>query len=343
MNVTKKNNLQGTDETLPGVSIVIITKDRRKELAECLTSLSGLDYPKDKLEIIVVEEGDTPEPLVEVKYVFIPREDRGWGYARNVGVKNASQELVGFLDDDCIVPEEWLKKLVCSLTDDIGGVTGGVLVKNSNAIGYCENVLGFPNGGLLRIHLSGSKIQETVDLSTCNCLYRKEVFERVGYFFDAKNTRGTDMELALRVTKQYTCLFNPDAIVYHEPRGSFVEIFRWFLSRGRSQILLVPHLLQKGTHILSRLRNSLLIRLGLLAVFLYFVGPMRYSILLALIVGYYLVILKRYAFQLKYLKRYDTFFLTPVVKLTMDIGMEVGQLLELLKYAGRTDEDKQPE
>jgi len=324
-----KLSMNTNDKELPPVSLVIITKDRREDLSRCLSSLYSLDYPKEKLEIIVIEEADKPEIIQGVKYIHIPRENRGWGYARNIGIRNSSYEIIGFIDDDCIVTKEWLKTLVAPFSEEIGGITGGVRVKDSNAVGYCENVLGFPNGGLLRIHKSHNRIQKTIYLSTCNCLYKKGVFERVGNFYDAKKTRGTDSEFAARATQHYKCLFVPQAIVYHKPRRNLFKIFRWFIARGRSQITVYPLLSNKKRHFFLLLKNSFTIRLAILALILYFVGHIRWFLLLAFFIIYYLFVFRKYSFQFRYLKRLDTLFLTPIVKLTMDIGMEVGILLEL--------------
>jgi GT2 family glycosyltransferase len=324
----KNLNMNSNNKNLPPVSLVIITKDRREELSKCLSSLSSLDYPEDKLEIIVVEEADKPKIIQGVKYIHIPRENRGWGYARNIGIKNSSHEIIGFIDDDCIVTKEWLKILIAPFSEEIGGVTGGVRVKDSNVIGYCENVLGFPNGGLLRIHNAHNRIRRTIYISTCNCLYKKEIFQNVGNFYDAKKTRGTDSEFAARATQHYKCLFVPQAIVYHKPRRSIFKIFKWFVSRGRSQITVYPLLPNKKRHLFLLIKNSLAIRAAILALILYLAGPIRWFLLLTIFIIYYLYIFRKYSFQFRYLKRWDTLFLTPIVKLAMDIGMEVGILLE---------------
>jgi GT2 family glycosyltransferase len=326
-----KLSMKMNNKELPPVSLIIITKDRREDLSRCLSSLATLDYPKERLEIIVVEEADQPEIIQGVKYIHIPRENKGWGYARNIGIRNSSHEIIGFIDDDCIVTKKWLKTLVAPFSEEIGGITGGVRVKDSNAVGYCENVLGFPNGGLLRIHNSHNRIQKTIYISTCNCLYKREVFERVGHFYDAKKTRGTDSEFAARATQHFKCLFVPQAIVYHKPRRNLFKIFKWFVARGKSQITVYPLLSNKKRHLLLLLKNSLTIRAAILALILYLVGPIRWFLLLALFIIYYLYVFRKYSFQFRYLKRGDTLFLTPIVKLTMDIGMEVGILLELFR------------
>ncbi len=317
----------------PALSVIIISKDRRADLDRCLASLREVEYPPERRQIVVVEECDNPRLIADVSYVTIPRENRGWGHARNIGLRHAQHALLVFTDDDCQFDRRWLKELVGTLQDrpDIAGVSGGVLARNANAVGQCEIVLGFPNGGLRRIHAARGRIVETRDMSTCNCLYKREVFDRMGGFFDKRNTRATDMEFGQRAAREFRFVFNPNALVYHKPRGSLRKVFRWFVERGRSQFLIGDALPERRRHYLYNLKNSLTVRLALLTGLLTAMGPFwRWRALAVMIPAYYLVVLRRYAFQWRYAKRLDAFFLTPVVKFVMDVGMETGRLRQLL-------------
>jgi glycosyltransferase involved in cell wall biosynthesis len=95
----------------PLVSVIIITKDRRDDLKKTIQSLQELNYPRDRLEVVVVEEADKPAEVKGVKYIFIPRMNKGFGYARNIGIKNAKGEIIVFTDDDCIVEGNWQSHL----------------------------------------------------------------------------------------------------------------------------------------------------------------------------------------------------------------------------------------
>jgi GT2 family glycosyltransferase len=337
--IVQNERMHGKPEEVPSISLVVITKDRRDELTICVESLRQLNYPREKVEIIIVEECSDPLRIHGVKYIQIPRQNKGWGYARNIGVRASSHDLIAFVDDDCIVTDQWLTILVGAINNDIGGVTGAVLVKDCNAVGYCENALGFPNGGLLRVHRGRNRKKETTRLSTCNCMYKKEVFETIGYFCEEEKSTGEDMELAMRASREYRCLYVPKAVVYHKPRGSFVKIFYWFVERGKGQIRIRHRVPEKGAYTQFLLKNSLTVRLAGLSTILYLCSPVWWWLLIAASVSYYGVNLRRYWFQVKYLNRYDTAFLTPLVKLTMDIGTEVGQVIEVLRRGKRWAKD----
>ncbi|MFQ5946457.1 MAG: glycosyltransferase, partial [Anaerolineae bacterium] len=76
-----------SDQNLPTVSVLIITKDRRALLSEALKSIEALDYPREKLEIVVVEDTDQPLAPSGVVYIARPCDNKGRSFARNVSVQ----------------------------------------------------------------------------------------------------------------------------------------------------------------------------------------------------------------------------------------------------------------
>lgn len=310
----------------PCVSILIASKNRRADLERCLETVRRLDYPADRMEVVVVEETDNPKPIPGVQYFPLPMRHLGFGYARNQCVRHARYPLLAFTDDDCLLAPDWLQELVRPLTPNIGGVAGAVKVQNPGVIGFCESVLGFPGGGLKMIWKSRGKMVPTTQLSTCNCLYRREILQEVGLFKEKTIFSGEDYDLAQRVVRRARCLYNPKAVVYHRPRGRFPEIFKWFYRRGRSEV----NLIRLRTHsnawqVAHILFTSLTLRvLAAWALLAYFGLPVFWGLgFLAFL--YYAVNLARTAFQLKMGGTWKTWLLTPVVKLVMDLGWDWGK------------------
>ncbi|MCJ7795165.1 MAG: glycosyltransferase, partial [Thermoleophilia bacterium] len=99
----------------PMVSVIVPTKDREAELDECLAALSVLDYPRDRYEVIVVDDGSTDGTVaVAGRYpchLVSNGRNRGQSYSRNVGVQRASGEILAFLDSDCVAEPHWLRDL----------------------------------------------------------------------------------------------------------------------------------------------------------------------------------------------------------------------------------------
>jgi GT2 family glycosyltransferase len=112
------------------VSIVIPTADRPGPLARCLAAVAALDYPRDALEVIVVDDGGSLHPLPGVRLVRAAGE--GPGAARNAGARAAGGELLAFTDDDCLPEPGWLRGL-CALAGPgtmVGGRTVNALPGN---------------------------------------------------------------------------------------------------------------------------------------------------------------------------------------------------------------------
>src|SRR5881392_2586381 len=106
------------DAELPTCSVVVATYRRPQRLAQCLHSLADLDYPGDRLEVIVVDDGggislapwiDPVRKRISVQTLEISHA--GQSHARNVGAVRASGELLAFTDDDCRPESSWLRIL----------------------------------------------------------------------------------------------------------------------------------------------------------------------------------------------------------------------------------------
>ena len=129
------------DQKLPFISIIVPTYDRPRQLATCLESLSCLDYPRDRFEVIVVDDG-SPMPPEDVVDSFHDRLDvtllthphAGPAAARNTGAARAKGEFLVFTDDDCGPAPDWLQALAARFArvpdHAIGGRTLNALPDN---------------------------------------------------------------------------------------------------------------------------------------------------------------------------------------------------------------------
>lgn len=82
-------------EARPFISVIVPTRDRRTQLADCLHALDRLDYPQHRFEVIVVDDAQGDGPAA----------------ARNRGARDARGELLAFTDDDCRPGGGWLGAL----------------------------------------------------------------------------------------------------------------------------------------------------------------------------------------------------------------------------------------
>jgi GT2 family glycosyltransferase len=312
------------------LSIVICTKDRPADLACAIASIRASGKIGREAEIVVVEEADAPRDIAGVRYVHLPRRGRGFGYGRNVGVHEAHGELILLIDDDCEAERGWAEALVEPFGADprVLGVAGAVLVKNCGLIGFAENILGAPGGGIRFLHDAQGRVVPTRYLSTCNCAYRRKTVLEAGGFLEDARLGGEDTLLAERVTALGPCVYTPMAVVYHRPRGRLGAIFRWFVRRGQSEIGLFRATTDRGQFAWYLIRSSWALRiLVLLLILVRWPGLVDFVPAGALV--YYAALLWRFRFALSYPSHRVAWWVVPFVKFTMDLGAEVGRWKEL--------------
>jgi glycosyltransferase involved in cell wall biosynthesis len=102
------------------ISIVVLTHDRKRLLRDCLHSLLAQTYPRDKIEIVVSDDGsrDGTRELVEqmqatdgrIKYAYQPH--RGIAAARNHGLAHATGAVVAIVADDYILDPTYVSTIM---------------------------------------------------------------------------------------------------------------------------------------------------------------------------------------------------------------------------------------
>ena len=104
--------------TLPTVSVIIPTYNRKDLLRETLDSLARQTYPSNRFEVIVVDDGSTDgtEAIAAEVFPFILRyfwqSNQGDAIARNLGAQQSHADFLVFLDDDILVETGYLTHLI---------------------------------------------------------------------------------------------------------------------------------------------------------------------------------------------------------------------------------------
>jgi glycosyltransferase involved in cell wall biosynthesis len=124
----------------PYFSVVIPTRDRPAALENCLKALTGLDYPREAFEVIVVDDGSarSVQPLVDsvrnrLQMKFLRQRQQGPARSRNSGAAAARGNWLVFLDDDCRPSAGWLAAFDAAKPREdeiLGGRTLNELDKN---------------------------------------------------------------------------------------------------------------------------------------------------------------------------------------------------------------------
>ena len=111
-------------EEWPSVTVVIPAYNEEKTIAKTIESVLGLDYPKDKLKVIVVNDGSTDRTLeIARRYerdgvLVLSQENKGKAAALNHGLRYVDSEFFACLDADSLVRKDTLKKMMRYFTSD---------------------------------------------------------------------------------------------------------------------------------------------------------------------------------------------------------------------------------
>ncbi|MDO9068879.1 MAG: mycofactocin biosynthesis glycosyltransferase MftF [Deltaproteobacteria bacterium] len=225
-------NVSEQPVAMPEVSIIIPVMNRAEELRRCLTSLSQISYPQEKIQIIVVDDGssdDSPQVARQFGALLVPSGGTGRGpaAARNVGAALASGEILAFIDSDCSASTEWLNELIPSFSNPamaaVGGQVDGMCTE-SGVDRYEAVMSSLSIGSRERVENSGN---DTFYLPSCNLLVRRIAFQSAGGFKDSMHV-GEDVDLTWRLRdKGWSITYVPVGNVLHEHRSSI----RSFMSR----------------------------------------------------------------------------------------------------------------
>jgi cellulose synthase/poly-beta-1,6-N-acetylglucosamine synthase-like glycosyltransferase len=214
----------------PKISIIVATLNSERTIDECLKAIFELNYPKDFLEIIVVD-GCSKDATLEIaqKYpVKVVSTPLNAPAAYNYAMKMVSNDVLGFIDSDAKVEKEWLNKLITHLDDpQVAGVSGGIETWNT------ENAWARSIGYDLKNRYARLK-KYVVRVATMNLLLKKSVIEAVGGF-DENLPSQYDTDLGFRITSRgYKILFEPSAKCYHFNRSTVSGYFRQQLQYGKN-------------------------------------------------------------------------------------------------------------
>lgn len=118
--------------SFPFFSVVVPTYNRPKQLARCLSALNQLDYPRDRYQVLIVDDGSA-EPLdtvvapfqEAVDIILLRQANAGPAAARNAGVQRAAGDYIAFTDDDCMPSPDWLSQLAVAFAAYPDAMVGG--------------------------------------------------------------------------------------------------------------------------------------------------------------------------------------------------------------------------
>ena len=224
------------------ISVVIPTYDRPSQLDECLKGLSLLHYPRDRFEVVVVDDGGSAplDPIVDrfrgTMSVTLQRQvNSGPAAARNRGAALARGSFLAFIDDDCVPEPRWLEALVRQSVAAPGHLVGGQTINQLADNPYStasQHLVSYLYG----YERSGDGPQVWTSFFASNNLgVPAEEFHRIGGFDPTfPLAAGEDRDFCARWTEAgLDSIYAEDARIMHRHHLGLTSFWRQHVKYGR--------------------------------------------------------------------------------------------------------------
>jgi glycosyltransferase involved in cell wall biosynthesis len=208
----------------PSVSVIVPVRNGGEQLEVLLGALARQTLPRERFEVIVVDDRSTDDTPGRVRRSGFARlvvaPIRGGSYAaRNLGIVEARGEILAFTDGDCVPAPDWLERGLVAASNGVDLVAGhidmplGERPSASALVDYAR-------------HLNQERAVSEGFGATANLWTRRDVIERVGRFND-KLISGGDTEFGHRALARGAVIrYAPEVVVTHPARSHPCELAR---------------------------------------------------------------------------------------------------------------------
>ena len=272
---------------LPSVSVIIAAYNEEKSIGEKLENILSLDYPRDRLEVVIASDGSTDgtDAVIRnyegqgIKLLSLPRQ--GKAAALNAAVTASSGEILVFSDANSMYKADALRNIVKPFADSkIGGVAGNqsyLKKKGTSSISVGERSY-WSFDRILKE--SESKAGSTISATGAIYAIRRSLFEPVveGVTDDFYTSTGV-------IARGFRLVFASDAIAYEHAAGtSKIEFGRKVrvITRGLRAIFIARNELlnpfRYGFYAIQLFSHKVLRRIIVFPLlFLFFITPFLWT------------------------------------------------------------------
>jgi cellulose synthase/poly-beta-1,6-N-acetylglucosamine synthase-like glycosyltransferase len=205
--------------SLPFVSVVVPALNCAEDVQGFAESMQKQDYPADRFEVIVVDNGSSDDTFERVRaagLIALQRKEKGRARALNTGVMAARGEIIMTTDLSCRAEPHWMRAVVETFAahPEAGCVageikllrtTGGVVIDFQERSNYMSPLLALNRTSLPFMPFADG----------ANASFRKRVFDEIGGF-EESFVKAADVEICYRmfVLTDYTLVFNRSALMW---------------------------------------------------------------------------------------------------------------------------------
>lgn len=232
---------QSSEDKLPSVSVIVAARNEENNILSCLESLNNLVYPKDKIEIIIVDDASTDKTNQFIsdfitdkpKFILLKLIEesngnlKGKTRAMSEGIKASSGEIILTTDADCVVNPLWAKTIASYYQDNVGLVNG---YTTQTVDGSFSGMQAIDFIYLLFVSAGTINLGKPVSCIGNNMSCRKKAYEETGGFENLPFSVTEDFLLLNSIHKlnKYKLVYPLDVntLVTTKPCGSIRELFK---------------------------------------------------------------------------------------------------------------------
>jgi len=211
------------------VSIIIPAYNKEAVIEDTIKSVLGLDYPKDKLEVILIDDGSEDNTYSIAKkyqsknFKVLTKNNSGKAATLNFGINKSKGELILVLDADTLPNKDVLKKTVGYFKDlNVGAVVSTLQPYNPKKLIEKIQIVEYTLSSFSRKILS---LNNSLSSTPACSVFRADIFRKYGGFDEDNLTE--DYEMALRLqAHHYKVIHALDSTAYTDVPKNLRDLFR---------------------------------------------------------------------------------------------------------------------
>jgi len=243
------------DDKIPSVTIIVAARNEEKNILSCIKSLEKLEFPENKLEIVIVDDNSTDKTAEIVnefiinkpkfKIITSNRENcrlQGKTLAIANGIRIASNEIILTTDADCEVSPTWAKRIASYYVDDsvalVNGMTNQLETNDFTAMQSVDFIY------LLTTASGAINMNKPMSCIGNNMSYRKSIYHEVGGYegLEFSVTEDFSLLMAIDALKKYKIIYpiDKEALVTSKACNTIKELYhqkkRWAVGGLESKL-----------------------------------------------------------------------------------------------------------
>ncbi len=323
----------------PKITVVVPVRNEEEFIAQTLGYILSQDYPNEQLEVIVAdgESDDRTREIVnniseaDSRVRLIENPGRLSSAGRNVGIKNATGDIVTFIDGHTYIDnDQLLKNIAHYMAEKEISVLSRPQFLDTPENNFFQKAV-----SLARRSVIGHGLDSTiytnkemfVNPASSGASYRRDLFDKIG-IYDERFDACEDVELNYRAhLNGYKSYTSPDLAVYYYPRSSIKGLFRQLKRYGQGRYRLFrKHKSSLSLGTMVPVLMTLGIPLGIVVSLLW--NPFVYPFIIAL--AFYLLLITGWSLAIALRKGIRYFFILPLIYPTIHLALGYGFIKEFL-------------